>query len=102
MVIAYLICPMTTTKHIGYNIRYRAELRYFDELGDDYIHLEFVGTTKNSAFNKALRYHKNNFKDDTAKINTFDMKHSKYGVWCIDSKIIDSLGYFNNKLSKWI
>ena len=64
---------MTTIKHIGYNMRYRAELRYFDKLGNDYIHLDFVGTTKYSAFNKALRYHKNNFKNDTAKINTFDM-----------------------------
>ena len=71
-----------------YKTRYTAELRYFDELDDDYVHLQFQGRTSTSAFKQALHYHNTNFKNDKAKINIFYNKHPEHETWCIESKTI--------------
>lgn len=75
-------------KEEGLSARYLAELRYFDEMDDDYIHLSFSGRTRASAFRKALQYHHKHFGFDKAKIDVFDNQHPEHGVWCVESEII--------------
>lgn len=72
-----------------YQLRYSSELRYFDKLGDDYIHLEFKGKTHSSAFFQAESHHRKYYKNEKCKINVLDNKHPEHRIWCVESQIIE-------------
>ena len=84
-----------------YTLRYAAELRYFDEFGDDYIHLEFKSRSRSGVFFQALNHHNKYFSDEKCKINVLDNNHPEHGVWIIESQIIpDKLTKFRKILTK--
>jgi len=68
---------------------YYSELRYFDELGDDYIHLTFDDHSEAGAYAQALTYHLNNFySEEEAKINVFSLNNKYFTPYCISSDIV--------------
>ena len=76
-------------------MRYKSELRYFDEFDDDYIHLVFDGQNRSSAYNKAYNHHRKHYYYEKCKINVFDMKHPEHNEWCVESSIVNPYGKRN-------
>jgi hypothetical protein len=68
--------------------RYYAEIRVFDEHGDDYVNDITRGHTAKSALRDARRYAKTHIEElgKRIKINVFDTRDPKHGTWCIHSE----------------
>lgn len=69
--------------------RYYAEVRTYDDNGDDWVHdtIDDITRTPEALLNKAIKWSKKNLKGEgKIKINVFDTQHPKHGTWNIISK----------------
>ena len=69
--------------------RYYAEVRVYDENGDDWVHdtVQDMSRTPEALLKKAINWSKRNLKGEgKIKINVFDTQHPKHGTWNIISK----------------